>query len=914
MKFLKAAIYVSITLTLLGCGEKLTAESHIKNAKDYLNANNLNASVIELKNAIRADNKNAEARFLLGQTYLNLGDGLAATKEFERAKKLKFSDTKLLPLLARAYILTDNNADVLALSADSKILAAEQQSQYLAYQTLAALRSGDSELAIQAVELAKTIDNKGLYSMLASAYLALSETNYEEVSALTSHMLSINPEQVDTLLLQGQLAMATEDYKLAVKSFTKFNELQPRFAIVKLFLANALLKAGEYQEAEKQADSMLAKVPNQPFANYVKAMVRFQAKDFTKTSEHAELALSANFNQFNLKLVAGASAFYLENWQQSYYHLNSIVKFLPIEHQARRMLTVSQLELGLINEVSDSITSFNDETEDNAQFLSSLSYKLFNMGATSEAKKVLTQSELTSPETAINNARQGILKLMMNDPSGIENLQEAVELDPKLIEAELALAFAALQMGDIEKAKEIAQKWQTKYPDKASAYNLLASIAFEEANFQKAEEALVTSLQLEPDNIFALTEQLRIARQQKNESLSKQRVDYLLESYPNNIQALRTYFGVYKNEMALGKLRKAYDANSTDIGKAVLLAEAMLSLDQVNEAEKILVTKTDAVKIPKRYWQLLLLTYQKKNDNDKVKLTLEQWLKANPYHLEPVVRLADLYASNRNYERALVFVKRGLDNHKENLVLQLIKMQLLLNSKQITPSKELYKTLSVKTINNALKQGMLGRILLLEHKYVQAIPKLTALYNAYPTSQNAIYLASAYVSNKDNNGAGEVLENYLKIDSSNNQIKTMLASIYLESDIKKSISIYNDVVVEQPKNFIAHNNLAWLYFERNKYEKALVHAETAFALAPQVANIVDTYGKVLLASGNKKAALSHARDASTIAKGKDIDIQLNYIEALMANNRMLDAKKLLAMIKTNTELQEEKKVMLEKEF
>jgi tetratricopeptide (TPR) repeat protein len=209
---------------------------------------------------------------------------------------------------------------------------------------------------------------------------------------------------------------------------------------------------------------------------------------------------------------------------------------------------------------------------------------------------------------------------------------------------------------------------------------------------------------------------------------------------------------------------------------------------------------------------------------------------------------------------------------------------------------------------------MLGRILLLEHKYVQAIPKLTALYNAYPTSQNAIYLASAYVSNKDNNGAGEVLENYLKIDSSNNQIKTMLASIYLESDIKKSISIYNDVVVEQPKNFIAHNNLAWLYFERNKYEKALVHAETAFALAPQVANIVDTYGKVLLASGNKKAALSHARDASTIAKGKDIDIQLNYIEALMANNRMLDAKKLLAMIKTNTELQEEKKVMLEKEF
>jgi putative PEP-CTERM system TPR-repeat lipoprotein len=914
MKFLKVAIYVSIAIALLGCGEKLTAEAHIKNAKDYLNADNFNASVIELKNAIRIDDKNAEARFLLGQTYLSLGDGPAATKELERAKKLKITNNKLLPLLARAYILTDSNADVLALSADSKVLAAEQQSQYLAYQTLAALRSGDPELAIQAVELADAIANQGVYSMLASAYLALSETNYEEVSALTAHILSIDPEQVDTLLLQGQVAMATEDYKLAVTSFSSFNKLQPRFIIVKLFLANALLKAGEYQEAERQADAILAKLPNQPFANYIKAMVRFQAKDFAKTSKHAELALSANFNQFNLKLVAGASAFYLKNWQQSYYHLNPIIKYLPKDHQAKRMLTVSQLELGLINEVSESITSFNDDSEVNAKFLSSLSYQLLALGAISEAKKVLTQSELTSLNTATHNARQGILKLMMNDPSGIENLQEAVELDPDLIEAELALAFAALQTGDIEKAKVIAKKWQAKYPKKASGYNLIASIAFEENDFQKAEEALKTSLQLEPDNIFALNEQLRIARQQKNESLSKQRVNYLIETYPNNEKVLRSYFSLYKNEMALDKLRIAYDADDTNMDKVVLLAEALLSLDQANEAETLLLAQGDAIKFPKRYWQLLLVIYQQDDDRDKVKLTLEKWLKTNPYHIEPVVLLADVYSSNRNYERALVIVKRGLDNHKDNLILQLIQMQLLLNSKQIGPSKKLYKTLSVKNINDPLKQGMLGRILLLEKKYTQAIPKLRVLYKAYPTSQNAIYLASTYVYNKNNVGAGEVLENYLTIDTSNNRIKTMLASIYLESDISKSISIYNDVVVERPKNIIAHNNLAWLYFEQKELDKALVHAETAFALAPQVANVVDTYGKVLLASGNKKAALSHARDASTLAKGKDVDIQLNYIEALIANSRMLDAQDLLTRIKTTTELQEEKKAILQEQF
>ena len=81
-----------------------------------------------------------------------------------------------------------------------------------------------------------------------------------------------------------------------------------------------------------------------------------------------------------------------------------------------------------------------------------------------------------------------------------------------------------------------------------------------------------------------------------------------------------------------------------------------------------------------------------------------------------------------------------------------------------------------------------------------------------------------------------------------------------------------------------------------------------------MANIVDTYGKVLLATGNTKAALSHARDASILAKGKDIDIQLNYIEALIANSRMIDAEDLLTRVNASTVEQKEKKAKLLQQF
>ena len=277
--------------------------------------------------------------------------------------------------------------------------------------------------------------------MLALAYLQLSENKYDEVKTLISRILTIDPKQVDALMLQGQVSIVTEEYQLAVDSFKQFMELQPRYGMVELLLANALLKAGHDEEAEQHADAILAKVNNQPFAHYIKAMVRFQAKDFAKASEHAEAALSANFNQFNLKLVAGASAFYLKNWQQSYHHLSAIIKYLPKDHQARRMLAVTQLELGLIDEISATIGDFDGTDEVNSQFLSSLSYKLLELGATTEAKKLLAQSDQSSSENAAHNARQGILKLMMNDPSGIENLQDAVKLNPELIEAELALSL-----------------------------------------------------------------------------------------------------------------------------------------------------------------------------------------------------------------------------------------------------------------------------------------------------------------------------------------------------------------------------------------------------------------------------------------------------------------------------------------
>lgn len=909
MKLVKATVGLSILLALGACSKQESADSYLTKAKMYKEEKKVNEAVIELKNAIRADAKSGEARFMLGQTYLNLGNGVDAVKELERAKQLKYDNTKVLPLLARGYILSDADDDVIELSESAKQLPAEELSQFFAYKTLAALRSEQAELAQESVKLAKSASAEGIYTKLAEAYITFSEKHFEQASTSVQNILNSSPENPDALMLQGQIAVAMQDHQQASSSFKSYLKVQPESGIVQLLLADSLLKSEQFSEAEQYADAILAAVSTQPFANYIKAMVRFQEQDFEKASEHAEKALSANFNQVNLKLVAGASAFHLKNWEQTHHHLSAIIKYLPVEHQARRMLAVSQLELGLVEDISETLHNFAVVNESDAEFLTSMSYKLLELGAVNEAKKWAEKSGQAKPN-AEQNARQGILKLMMNDPSGMQNLQDAVKLNPELIEAELALAFSAVQSGDLAQATTIAEKWEKKYPNKSGAFNLMATIYLKQEDYDIAEQALLKSLTVEPDNVFALLEQVRSATLQKNESLAKERAESLIKLYPNNLKALKYYFSLHRDEAALQKLTAAHQVDQSDIQKTMLLAEALVYLKKADDALHVLEKIDKTNKLPKRYWQMLVLIYKNKQDESNMLLSIEKWRKISPFHLEPVVLLADFYSGKRNYERALAVVNSGFEHHDNNLTLQLVKIQLLLSKKDIYQAKNLYDILAKREIDDALKQGLQGRMHLLEQKYDSAIPKLEIMYRTYASSQNLLYLVSAYQGNEQISQAIKVLEEYLVKHEQDNRVRAILAGIYIEHDKTKAIESYEKIAKKQSNSVIVNNNLAWLYMDNGDLDNALLYAEKALSLAPQMPNVVDTYSQVLFKKGDKRAALKNASKASELTKGKNIDIQLNYIEVLIANARKNEARTLLSELVPATSEQKTKKLEL----
>ncbi|ARD44570.1 XrtA/PEP-CTERM system TPR-repeat protein PrsT [Colwellia sp. PAMC 21821] len=895
MKLNQLATYFGIAVFVSACGESATSQEHIAKAKSAIEKNELSRSEIELKNALKIDGKNAEARFLLGQLYLSQGNSLVAVKELERAHSLNYDVNKVVPLLARAYLLAESYEEISSLSEDAKNLMVDSKIKYLAFKSIAAILSEKIEAAQKITLQITSLSESNSYALLANAYMNFAENNNDEALSLVSEALLADPKNVDALLLKGHISFALNKFDLAVENYKLYESFQPKVGVTKLYIANSLLRDNKYDEAEKYADDILASISDQPIANYVKAVAMFEKKDFALAKSHAETALNQNYNLPALKLIAGTSAFNLNNYESTYHHLNAIAKKMPANHYSRKILAISQLQLGLIDDINETLIGFNPTTSEEVSFLSNLSYQLAELGAIDEAKVIAKKvNESLTESNEDQSIRGGILKLMLNDPSGIEDLELALEENPSLEDAELVIAYAALQTGDYDKALKVANKWQEKQPDLAGSYNMLAAVYIAQQKNDLATQALQTSLLKESNNLFALTELAKLNFTEGNKEEAEKFSQLAVEQYPNNAKALRYYYASKPGEQALAKIKHAYQESSDNIVLSLLYVDALINSGDLTEALVVSNAIKSSVKTPKKAWLQRVSIYKKQQNELQLITTIEKWLQVNPYHIEPVLLLSEYYIKQKQANKALQYLDKALlEHHQDNLTLKVVKVQILLDTGDAYEAKKLYQDPQFDKIKPALKSGLEGRIAFIEKDFEEAVKKLTVFYKAYPSSQNVILLALAQQRAIKAEEAITTLEIFLEKNDSADQVRALLANFYLQEQPEKSIPLYEEMLLENPSNVVFLNNLAWLNLENNNVELALKYSAEAAKLAPKHPSVLDTRGMVLLKSGDKETALKSLEHAYELSKGSDINIALNYAEALISNKKNKSALSVL---------------------
>ena len=900
----RTLIAIALASSLAACSQQESADTYIKQAQTAQQNKQLNSSVIALKNAIKVEPNNGQARYLLGKLYLDQGNALNATKELERAKRAKFDANIITPLLARSYYLSEDFDGLTALASETLALEAKLATSF--FKMLGQIRQGEEKAAQQTIALMTAESTTSEYTVLANAFMAYAQQNLAQAQQLAEEGLSLLPGQPETVLLLGNIAAINEDYQLASEHFKKYLKLQPQQRTVELLLANALLKAEHFERAEKHADSILALLPNQPMANYVKAMVRVQSKDYELALRHAELALNNGFNQANLKLVAGVSAFYLKKHEQVLLYLKPLMKFLSAEHFSRKMLVVSQLELGVIEDVASTLGNVEEDTSTGADFYSALSYKLLQAGAQEEAKKMIGAVNVDD-NSANQLLKDGMLKMMINDDKALASLERAVELDPELVKAELAIAYMAIKAGDFAKAERIANKWQQSYPEKADGLNLSAAIALKQGNIKVAKKLLEQGVALD-NNIYGTMQLAQLALLDGQQAQALELLQQAKMLAPDNIKVLRALLQLDSSGATEQEVVNKINQQSDNDNLIIIYAEALMRKGKVDEALTQLNAITPKVQTPKFFWQLKVAGYRRNQNWPLVKTTLHDWRKVNAYHLEPLMYLAEVHVGEKDFDKALRIVNEGLAQHTESLPLQLIKTEVLIGAKQTAEAKAALAAIADDIAERPIRHGLYGRLALLEQDFANAQSHLDKFYQVQPSARNALLLAGAFAGGENKQQAITVLTKHLEQHSYDARVASVLGSLYLElGQVSSALPIYEQMVKQQPDNIIALNNTAWLYMEQGELAKAKKYVESAFKQAPKLPEVADTYSQILLKSGENKEALSKATLAFKQSQGRNIDIKLNYIELLVLNNRVDRARKLLQETNAQGDAQIQKK-------
>jgi putative PEP-CTERM system TPR-repeat lipoprotein len=883
----KITLATCILIALSACSPNKSTEDYISSAKNYIQQNKNAEAVIDLKNAVSNDLNNGEARVLLGNVYLELGQAAAAEKEFEKAISLNVDINIVLPKLLSALYLLDDNQKIIETidtmnvyrDVNPKVLP-----EVLLYQVLAYINLDKKAEAKNAIAKANEISAESVFSQLGSAYIQADDKDIAGALKLVNKVVEQSPDLMEALLLQGQLYFVEKDYPQAISSFLNYQSLVTKNIKIRLYLANTYIKNGEFDEANQQLAPLLIQLPDQPYVNQLKSIIDFENKEFALALAYSEKAIQNGLNTSSNKVIAGLSAFQLEKYELAHQYLVSTVKDLPANHPIQRVLTMVQMKLGYTDDAVDKLVNMTEFTVDDTEMLTTASFKLLADGKFEQAKSIIEKSYDFQSDKPEDITRLGILKLSINDLDGITDLEKAIQIDPNLPMAKLALAQAYISTKDYDKALTLAKSWQKSEASQIQGHNLAAKIYLLQNEKSLAELAFKRVLTLEPDNNFALQYFIEQDIQAENFSQALVKIKLLLDKSPDNllvlIQNYRIATLIGKPDDAIAKVKALFEKNQESLNVRLIYGKVLFSEKSYAKVVNLL---TDEVSInedtPQLYWALLSKSHLFLSKFDQAVVVFDMWIKADS--TQENAWLGKLVSLENSGEHSLALVtteswlRKQPDNPKATL---LYPYYLMLNDK-LDLAKFNIDQLSDELKATDYVKGLLAQITYKEGDFKRALPGLIELYKMQPSSQNVNFVYTAFIEQNRSMDALDFLKKHVTEYSDDYFSKALLAQLAINSESKLAQVTYRELLVKYPNNIQYLNNLAWIHLKNNQNEDAYVVISKALKLQPDNPSVLDTAALIQQQRGNIDIAQQLIKKAYLLAP-HDNEIKQHYLSII----------------------------------
>ena len=516
------------TLALAACGEKgPDAAEHLRRAQEFVANGDERAAVIELKNALQKDSTLADARLLLGQVYVSLGNGPAGQKELDQARRLGKSGDELTLLMARAYMLQREFERALDEVVDVK--SADGNGAALVLRGDARLGMGEVDAARELYARALKLDDANVDARRGLARIGLGTGDRDEAAHQIQQALDSSSEDTPTWLLKGELELSLSDAEEAERSFKRALAINPESTSAIIGVTRALLAQRKTDEAMTFLEPLNKAAPDDAMVNFLSAVAAQQRNDVEATQAALRDVLRVAPDHGPSQLILAAIHYTKREFALAEELVSRFLSKQSGHVPARKLLGAVMLETARPQAAIDLLEPLVPSQGEDPQLLALLGTGYLNIGEAEKGKDYLARASALAPDAAAIRT-QLALSLLASGASdeAVSELRSAVSTDPSFARADLLLILAHIQKREFSDALKAAQELAKKQPSSPVPLNLVGASYEGLGDTASAREAYEKALALTPEFTAAAMNLTRLDLQAKDLESGRKRLDGVL--------------------------------------------------------------------------------------------------------------------------------------------------------------------------------------------------------------------------------------------------------------------------------------------------------------------------------------------------------------------------------------------------
>ncbi len=875
-----------------------TQPDALTKARTLLKKGEVGAAVVELKNLLRVNPKNAEARAELAMIYLRGNDGVSSEKEWRAALANGYPFEKAIDGLGLA-LLMQNQAPRLLKEYNAAKYTGELKARVHLVRAQAHMTLTELELAKQEVEAARAASPNSLGVRLASARLLQGDGDLKGADAQIDAALKLDPENTEALTLKGELKGAQGDSAGALTFFDRVlakNSSDMRARIGRIASLVAQQKA---DAAEADVDELLKLAPASPHAAYFKALLLAQRGK--KEEALAALGRAQGVDKLPpAQYLLAALHLGKGEVEQAQRYINAYVAKNPDDVRGQLLLVTLRLARGEVAVALPKLEALKAKLPNDYATSLLLGNAYLSVGRYADAAAQFQSASAASP--AAPEATIGLAQSLLGQGKADQSAKilQTLAADGKGASRAIALLVVSfLQAKDYPGALKAVAAFQAKEPKNPSGPYLRASVNSARGDRAATRKDLLESLTLDPKFAAAESTLAQIDRAEGKREDAQKHYQNILGHTPASIEAhvgLATLaMDVADKKGAIDWLRKATTANPTEITPSLLVVNVLLgdgrAADALKEANGL------AVRFPNNplAYDALGLCQLANRDPKGAIASFTRLVALSPTSAPANIKLAAAYRSaqknddaRKTLEAALKLDPASIDTHRA-----LIDLTLATDGADAAVKK-------AQAAKAAIADKLDGDLVVADTlRAARKLPEAEAIYKTTWKVRPTAPLLGAYTQTLDAQGkfaqARTTIQEYLKKDPKDGTARFLLVvnSINL-GDYTAALASGQALLKDRPKDVALLNNVAWLHDKTGNPQKAIELAESALTQAPMSGEVNDTLGWLLVRNGKLERGLALLKVAHELSPNTP-DIAYHYAFALKESGKPGDARGLMTL-------------------